>query len=53
MTRNNQILECMRAMDEGMFITGTADHISQVDVLKLLWWMCKSIYLLLQKEIKK
>ena len=51
-TRKKQVIECMRAMEDGMFITATADHVSQVDILKLLWWMCKSIYLLLLKEIK-
>ena len=52
MTRREQIIECMRAMDEGMLVTGTADHISQVDVPRLLWWMCKAIYLLLKKEVQ-
>ena len=52
MTRREQVIECMRAMDEAMFTTGTADHISQIDIPRLLWWMCKSIYLLLQREVK-
>jgi hypothetical protein len=53
MTRREQIIECMRAMDEGMLITATADHVSQIDLPRLLWWMCKSLYLLLRKEIKQ
>ena len=53
MTQREQIIECMRAMDEGMLVTGTADHISQIDVPKLLWWVCKSLYLLLRKELSK
>ena len=52
MTRREKVIECMIAMDEGMFVTGTADHISQIDIPRLLWWMCKSIYLLLQREVK-
>lgn len=51
MTRRNQIIECMRAMDEGMLATATADHVSQIDLPRLLWWICKSLYLLLRKEI--
>lgn len=52
MTRNKQLLECMRAMEDGMFDTATADHVLQIDILSLLWWMCKTLYLLLLKEIK-
>lgn len=53
MTRRDQMIECMNAMQDGMFVTGTADHVSQIDILKLLWWMCKALYLLLEKAIKK
>ena len=53
MTRREQVLECMRAMDEGMLITGTADHVSQIDIPRLLWWMCKALYLLLKKEAER
>lgn len=51
MTRREQIIECMGAMEDGMLATGTADHVSQIDLPRLLWWMCKSLYLLLRKEI--
>lgn len=53
MTRRDQVLESLRAMDEGMLITGTADHVSQIDVPRLLWWICKALYLLLKKEAGK
>lgn len=53
MTKREQMIECMRAMEEGMFVTGTADHVSQVDIPRLLWWMCKALFLLLEKAIKK
>ena len=53
MNRRDQIIECMRAMDEGMLVTATADHVSQIDLPRLLWWMCKSLYLLLRKELSK
>lgn len=53
MTKRQQMIECMQAMDEGMFVTGTADHISQVDVLGLLWWICKAMKLLLEASLKK
>ena len=53
MTRRDQVLECMRAMDKGMLICGTADHAFQIDVPRLLWWICKALYLLLEKEAGK
>ena len=53
MTRREQIIECMRAMEDGMLVTATADHVSQIDIPRLLWWMCKSLYLLLRKELSK
>lgn len=51
--RRKQILECMRELDEGMFVAGTVDHVSQMDVPRLLWWLCKAVLLLLRKEISK
>lgn len=51
--RRKQMIECMRAMEEGMFDTATAEHVSQIDILSLLWWICRTLYLLLLKEIKK
>lgn len=53
MTKREQMIECMRAMEEGMFVTGTADHVSQIDIPRLLWWICKTLFLLLEKAIKK
>lgn len=49
--RRKQIIECMRAMEDGMFVTSTVDHVSQIDIPRLLWWMCKTLYLLLRKEL--
>jgi len=51
MTRREQIIECMRAMEEGMLVTGTADHVSQIDIPRLLYCICKTLYLLLRKEL--
>jgi hypothetical protein len=52
-TKREQLLECRRKLDEGMLVTGTADHVSQVDVPRLLWWLCKAVLLLIEKEVKK
>lgn len=53
MTRRDQVIECMAAMEDGMLITGTADHVSQIDLPRLLWWICKDLYLLLKKEAQR
>lgn len=47
MTRREQIIECMNAMQEGMERTAGSD-IWQND---LIYWLCKSMYLLLKKEL--
>lgn len=52
MTKRDQLLECRRELDKAMIVTGTADHVSQVNVLQLLWWLCKAVLLLMEKEIK-
>ena len=52
MTRREQIIESMGDMEDGMWVTATADHISQIDVRELLWAICKAVYLLLKKELK-
>lgn len=49
MTRNEQIAECMRKIDEAMCAAGTVDHVSQLDVPKAIWWLCKAVLLLLRK----
>lgn len=53
MTKRDQLLECMAAMERGMLIAGTADHAFQIDVPRLLWWICKAVLLLIEKELKK
>ena len=52
MTKREQIIESMRDMEDGMWVTATAEHMSQIDITKLLWCICKAVYLLLKKEIK-
>jgi hypothetical protein len=29
------------------------DHVSQVDVPRLLWWLCKTVLLLVEKELRQ
>lgn len=53
MTRREQLLECRRKIDEGMMAAGTVDHVSQLDVPKLLWWLCKAVLLLIEKDLKR
>lgn len=53
MTRRDKLLECRRALDEGMLVAGTVDHVSQVDVPRLLWWLCKTVLLLVEKELRQ
>ena len=52
-TKKEQLKECLRAMDEGMLVTGTAAHVYQIDIPRLLWWMCKSLYLILEWIIRQ
>lgn len=53
MTKRQQIIECMRAMEDGMLVTGTADHVSQIDIPRLLYWICKALFLLLERALKQ
>lgn len=50
MTKREQVLECMDAMERGMEHTATQRDIWQSD---LIWWICKALYLLLKKEAGK
>lgn len=50
MTRREQVLECMDAMERGMERTATQRDIWQSD---LIYWICKALYLLLKKEAGK
>lgn len=53
MTKRDQLLECRRKIDEGMLAAGNVDHVSQLDVPRLLWWLCKAVLLLIEKEVKR
>lgn len=49
MTRQEKLKECRAALVEGKERVGYSRDIWQND---LIWWMCKAILLLLNKEIK-
>ena len=53
MTKREQLLECRRELDKAMIVTGMADHVSQVDVPKLIWWLCKAVLLLIEREVRR
>ena len=53
MTKREQLLEARRKIDEGMMAAGTVDHVSQLDVPKILWWLCKAVLLLIEKDLKR
>lgn len=50
MTKREQMIECMSAMEDGMKRTAESRDIWQNE---LIWWICKSLYLLLEREVKK
>lgn len=50
MTRREQMLECRAAIIEGMERTAVQRDIWQNE---LIWWLCKAVLLLIEKEIKK
>ena len=50
MTKRDQMIECMDAMQKGMERTAVQSDIWQNE---LIWWLCKAVMLLLDKEIKK
>ena len=50
MTKRDQILEARKAISEGMERTAVQSDIWQNE---LIWWLCKAVLLLLDKEIKK
>jgi hypothetical protein len=49
MTKRDQLLECRAALSEGMERTAVHRDIWQNE---LLWWLCKAVLLLIEKEIK-
>lgn len=50
--RRAKLLECRRELDKGMLATGSVDYAFWLDIPKLLWWLCKAVLLLIEKEIK-
>lgn len=50
MTRKNKLLEARAAISEGMERTAAQRDIWQNE---LVWWLCKAVLLLIEKEIKK
>ena len=49
-TKRDQLLECRSALSDGMERTAVQRDIWQNE---LIWWLCKAVLLLLDKEIKK
>ena len=49
-TRMDKLLEARAAISEGMERTGMHRDIWQNE---LVWWLCKAVLLLIEKEIKK
>ena len=49
MTKREQMLECRKAISEGMWCISIHRDIWQNE---LIWWLCKAVLLLLDKEIK-
>ena len=50
MTKRDQLIECMEAMEDGMIRTSKGRDIWQNE---LIWWICKAVGLLLEREVKK
>lgn len=50
MTRKDKLLEARETISEGMERTAVHRDIWQNE---LIWWLCKAVLLLLDKEIKK
>ena len=49
MTKRDQLLEAREAISDGMERTAVQRDIWQNE---LVWWMCKAVLLLMEKEIK-
>ena len=50
MTPKDKLIEARAAISEGMERTAVQSDIWQNE---LIWWLCKAVLLLLDKEIKK
>ena len=49
-TRRDKLLEARAAISEGMERTAVQRDIWQNE---LVWWLCKAVLLLIEKEVKK
>ena len=49
MTKRDQMIECMSAMEDGMSMITQHRDIWQNE---LIYWLCKAVYLLLDKAVK-
>lgn len=49
-TKREQMLECMNKMEDGMIVVGRTRDIWQNN---LIWWLCKAVYLLLERSVKE
>ncbi len=49
MTRKDKLLEARAAISEGMERTAVQRDIWQNE---LIWWLCKAVLLLIEKELK-
>lgn len=49
--KRQQIIECMDAMQDGMIKAGGPNN--DIWQNRLIWWICKSVYLLLEDKIRK
>lgn len=52
MTKRDQLLEARRKIDMGMLAAGSVDYAFQMDTKETLWWLCKAVLLLIEKEVK-
>ena len=50
MTKREQMIECAEAMEQGMMHTQTTRDMWQNN---LIWWICKAVKLLLEREVKR
>ena len=49
MTKRDQMIECMSVIEDGM--SRTAQH-RDIWQNELIYWLCKSVYLLLERAVK-
>ena len=49
MTKHDQMMECMAVMEDGMTKVAESRDIWQNE---LIYWLCKAVYLLLDRAVK-